>query len=81
MYTFVLMMKKRDFDSELQLVTAVTEDEVDIMYETLEDTVNEEFASDYDFICYTFTEGQLVEVSLYDKLQEDFDVLMKYEKE
>lgn len=81
MYTFVLMMKKRDLDSELQLVTAVTEDEVDIMYETLENTVNEEFASDYDFICYAFTEGQLVEVSLYNKLQEDFDILIKYEKE
>ena len=81
MYTFVLMMKKRELDAEQQLIMAVNEDDVDIMYELIQDTVHEEYSQDYDFVCYTFYRGRLVEVALYDKEQEDFLGLMYYEKD
>ena len=51
-YTFVLMMKKRELDAEQQLIMAVNEDDVDIMYELIQDTVYEEYSQDYDFVCY-----------------------------
>ena len=80
-YTFVLMMKKRELDAEQQLIMAVNEDDVDIMYELIQDTVYEEYAQDYDFVCYTFYRGRLVEGALYDKEQEDFLGLMYYEED
>lgn len=81
MYTFVLMMKKRELDAEQQLIMAVDEDEVDIMFELIHDTIHEEYAEDYDFINYTFYRGRLIEVALYDKEQEDFLGLMYYEED
>ena len=80
-YTFVLMMKKRELDAEQQLIMAVNEDEVDIMFELIQDTIHEEYAQDYDFVCYTFYRGRLVEVALCDKEQEDFLGLMYYEED
>lgn len=80
-YTFVLMMKKRELDAEQQLIMAVNEDDVDIMYELIEDTVYEEYSQDYDFVCYTFYRGRLVEVALYDKAASDFLSLMYYEED
>ena len=75
------MMKKRELDAEQQLIMAVNEDEVDIMFELIQDTIYEEYAEDYDFINYTFYRGRLVEVALYDREQEDFLALMYYEED
>lgn len=81
MFTFVLMMKKRTFDAQLNLVTAVDGDDVDIMYDILEQSVADDSLDEFDFICYAFLQGSLVEVSLYDREEEDFKVLMRYEEE
>lgn len=75
------MLKERVLDAQIQLVSAANEDDIELLYEILEASVADPEFANYDFICYTFYRGNLVEVALYDREIEDFHSLMYYEEE
>lgn len=74
---FILELKARKFDTQSVVLTAVSAEDIDYLYDVAKRNVND----GYDLILKTFENGIPVEVSLYQPDKEDFKVIMCYEKE
>lgn len=74
---FVLVQKEKQFDAHMIMLTAVSGDEVEVIYDVAKRNADKE----YDIICYVYDHGVPVEVSIYEPKEEDFKVVLRYDGE
>ena len=74
-YVFVLVLKEKVLDAQQIILTAVDSSDLSPMYEYAET-----YASDnVDLLCKTYHNGELMEISIYDKDIEDFEKIVEFE--
>lgn len=76
---FVLIGKERYMDAIPHVLTAVTPDGVDRLYELSAKMVSQ--YDNLDILLHTYTDGQLTEISIYDEYEDEFSLVSRFENE
>lgn len=74
-YVFVLVAKERVVDANQYVLTAVDSNDLSPMYELAEMYSTE----NTDLLCRTYHNGELIEISIYNKNLEDFEKIVEFE--
>lgn len=76
---FVLIGKERYMDAIPHVLTAVTPDSIDRLYELSAKMVSQ--YDNLDILLHTYTDGQLTEISIYDEYEDEFSLVSRFENE
>lgn len=76
---FVLIGKERYMDAMPHVLTAVTPDDIERVYDLSEKMVTS--YDNLDMLLHTYIDGELKEISVYNEYDNDFNLVSRFENE
>ena len=76
---FVLIGKERYMDAVPHVLTAVTPNDIERVYDLSEKMIS--MHDNLDMLLHTYIDGELKEISVYNEYENDFDLVSRFENE